>query len=84
MGEQMSMNLRCKEVALWQTPTHITYMCFSNNDGGWEGILYRYSEWVKGTLNGAWTSEDLADHKERVNNHLAELNLHKKLTFSIE
>lgn len=24
----MSVNLRCKEVELWQTPTHITYMCY--------------------------------------------------------
>lgn len=24
----MSMNLECKEVELWQTPTHITYMCY--------------------------------------------------------
>ncbi len=80
----MSMNLHCKEVPLWQTPTHITYMCYSNGDGGWKGILYRYSEWVKGTLTGVWkNTADLEDARQRVNEHLSELNSKKKLTFSI-
>jgi len=78
------MNLHCDEVALWQTPTHVTYMCYSNGDGGWKGILYRYSEWVKGTLNGSWKStEDLNDAKEAVANHLAQFNGKKELTFYI-
>ena len=33
----MSMNLECSELDLWQTPTWVTYICFSNYDGGWMG-----------------------------------------------
>ena len=80
----MSMNLWCEEVALWQTPTFITYMCYSNGDGGWKGILYRYSEWVKGTGNGAYkTVEDAQDAQYRIQAHLAQFSGKKKLTFSI-
>lgn len=78
------MNLDCKEVPLWQTPTHITHMCYSNGDGGWQGIRYRYCEWVKGTLNGTWQShEDLQDAQNHVKEHIAELMSKKNLTFSI-
>lgn len=80
----MSTNLHCKEVPLWQTPTWVTYVCYSNGDGGWKGILYRYSEWVKGTLNGSWSSiEDLDFARERVKNHLDQFKGKKKLTFEI-
>lgn len=80
----MSMNLNCTgtnktEIPLWQTPTAISYMCYSNNDGGWKGVLYRYTEWVKGHLNGVWTSpEELNEMRERVASHLAELEQAKK------
>lgn len=80
----MSMNLHCKEVDLWQTPTHITYMCYSNKNGGWKGIFYRYSEWVRGTLNGAYKNVEEAEWAcERVRDHLAQFEGKKKLTFSI-
>lgn len=80
----MSMNLHCEQVELWQTPTYITYMCYSNRDGGWKGILYRYSEWVKSFLNGCWKSnEDFEEMKDRIDKHLAALNSYKKLTFFI-
>jgi hypothetical protein len=80
----MSMNLQCKEVDLWQTPTSITYMCYSNKDGGSKGILYRYSEWVKGSLNRGYKDAEEADWaRENVNDHLAQFMGKKKLTFSI-
>lgn len=80
----MSMNLHCEEVELWQTPTWVTYMCYSNEDGGWKGIFYRYSEWVKGTANGAYpTKADVDWARERVKDHLAQFKGKKTLTFSI-
>lgn len=80
----MSMNLHCKEVDLWQTPTHITYMCYSNKDGGSKGILYRYSEWVRGTLNGSYkNAEEARWAREQVEEHLVQFMGKKKLTFSI-
>jgi hypothetical protein len=87
----MSTNLHCEEVALWQTPTHITNMCYSKNHGGWRGILYRYSEWVKSHKNGVYTTaaelRTLQIVKESIADHLQ--NLEKtakdkgKLTFSV-
>jgi hypothetical protein len=86
----MSMNLYCDEVELWQTPTYITYMCYSNEDGGWKGILYRYIEWVKDHTNGVWKDDQLDKYKEitdSVNEHIKELNtaakLYGRLTFSV-
>ena len=80
----MSMNLKCKEVDLWQTPTYITYMCYSNNDGGWKGILYRYSEWARGSMPGVYkNAQDSARATEQLREHLAQFEGKKKLTFSI-
>ena len=80
----MSMNLHCEEVDLWQTPTHITYMCFSNGDGGWQGILYRYTQWVKSCANGVYKSTQEADYAQQaVNDHLSKFKNKKVLTFSI-
>ena len=80
----MSMNLKCKEVDLWQTPTYITYMCYSNGDGGWKGILYRYSEWAKGSINGAYPSPREAGWaREQLRDHLAQFEGKKRLTFYI-
>jgi len=80
----MSMNLYCEEVELWQTPTYITYMCYSNNDGGFQGIRYRYTQWVKSHLNGVWDDvEDYTDTKERIKEHLEKLNSYKKLRFYV-
>lgn len=81
----MSMNLKCKEVDLWQTPTYITHMCYSNGDGGWKGILYRYSEWVKGGLySGVYKSAEEAQWaRDNIKDHLAKFEGKKRLTFSI-
>lgn len=73
----MSINLYCKEETLWQTPTYITNMCYSNNDGGWKGVKYRYIEWIRGQING----KDWAEIKELAEAHIRQLNTHKKLTF---
>lgn len=79
------MNLHCEEMELWQTPTHITYMCYSNQDGGWRGIKYRYVEWVKSSTNGVWKdAKELQWARERVNDHLKKLNRFKELHFSIQ
>ena len=82
----MSINLNAKEVKLWQTPTWVTNVCYSNKDGGWEGILYRYEEWVKSRLQGEWeNNQELNDMEAVVNDHLAKVHAaakkHKKLTF---
>ena len=29
----MSMNLKCNKMELWQTPTHVTYMCMMTSKG---------------------------------------------------
>ena len=84
----MSMNLEANEVDLWQTPTWVTYICYSNGDGGWKGILYRYEQWVKSRLQGVWQNvQDFEDMQETVRLHLetvhAAVKKHKKLTFTI-
>ena len=82
------MNLNAKEVTLLQTPTWITYICYSNGDGGWKGILYRYEQWVRSRTNGVWKNpKELDDTVAWVNEHMAKVNAaakkHKKLTFFI-
>lgn len=91
----MSMNLKCNEIDLWQTPTYITYMCYSNGDGGWKGILYRYKQWVRSHSNGVWGDGDNCDGsqedweiiKNNIKHHIAEIenviSISKKLTFSV-
>ena len=80
----MSLNLHCKEIDLWQTPTYITLICFSNNDGGWRGIKYRYETWVKSRLNGVWENEiEYENLKTSIKGHIKELNSFKKLNFYI-
>ncbi|MDD3353880.1 hypothetical protein [Zoogloea sp.] len=80
----MGINLHCNEENLWQTPTWVTYCVYSNGDGGWEGIKYRYIQWVKSHLDGVWqNSSDLAEMRVRVADHINNLSLHKKLNFSI-
>ena len=79
----MSMNLTLhdgeREINLWQTPTHITFMCLSsddygNPDGGMLGVRKRYLIWVDSHMNGVWNDaddlnamrENIAEHKEKV------------------
>ena len=80
----MSMNLQCEEIELWQTPTYITYMCYSEEDGGWQGIRYRYIEWVKSRLDGVWNDEqELKNMKELISSHIIEIMSFKELHFYI-
>lgn len=84
----MSMNLHCEETELWQTPTYISYMCYSNEDGGWKGIYYRYKKWVNNHTNGVWDNEEALEYKRSlVKDHLDCLEWcisnYGKLTFSI-
>ena len=71
----MSMNLKCNKLELWQTPTHISYMCLSNYDGGVAGVAYRYKQWVLYHLNGVWESQrDLEGMRSLVKAHLEDLD----------
>ena len=81
----MSMNLHCNKVDLWQTPTHISYMCTMNEEGARYEVtgkeakraLFSYIEWVKSTLNGVYsTPEEIQNyerHKESVQYHIEEV-----------
>lgn len=82
----MSMNLCCDEMDLWQTPSYITYMCYSEEDGGWEGIKRRYITWVKSHSNGVWRKEQYAEHdrvRADIKHHLEELDSYKTLNFFV-
>ena len=89
----MSMNLVCKEIRLYQTPTFISLMCYSNRQGGWKGILYRYVRWVCQQRQDA-INANVSDAKEQnrimkeYDAHLKyveeETKKHDKLTFSVE
>lgn len=80
----MSMNLACDQVELYQTPTYITYMCYSNNNGGWKGIKYRYIQWFESRLNGVYESlEEIDELEKQIKEHVDKLNSFKKLDFYI-
>jgi hypothetical protein len=76
-------------IDLWQTPTHITWMCLSYSpetkepDGGHEGVRRRYEEWVKSHRNGLWDSlEDLEGMSCRISDHLSTVQNVKNPEFS--
>lgn len=76
----MSINLNAATkkgvIALWQTPTQISYTILPAAVGEVEGAkakdaLMRYMEWVKYSTNGAWNSaEELQNAKQQVVEHL--------------
>jgi len=80
----MSMNLHCKQLELWQTPTHITYMCVMQDDGKISSnlkgkkarrALYMYRQWVRSCINGVWDDEEeRKSHEEFLNNHVKRIN----------
>lgn len=85
----MSMNLTCEGVDLWQTPTHITWMCLSYDplsgepDGGHEAVRRRYILWVESTLNGTWKDlDDLKWQRSRVADHIKQVKSIKNPKFS--
>lgn len=82
----MSMNLYFKanghKIDLFQTPTHITYMCLMGTDGpkvkvtgaAAKRAMYCYIEYLKGTLNGVVKATDMADYNERRGRIMDEAN----------
>mgnify|MGYP006281579305 CR=1 FL=1 len=71
----MSINLHCKEVKLWQTPTWVTYIIESKGDGGWRGILRRYKIWIESHSQGTWNSaEELRLQEELIADHLDQID----------
>ena len=74
-GKKMSMNLHCEGVSLKQTPTYISYMCYSNGDGGSKGILYRYEQWLWYNIGSVFENrEDYDEEATWIKEHLGELN----------
>ncbi len=85
----MSMNLTCEGVELWQTPTHITWMCLSYDpvsgepDGGHDAVRRRYILWVESSLNGTWhDADDLSWQRDRVKEHVKMIKAIKNPKFS--
>lgn len=69
------MNLYCNELDLWQTPTHITYMCMEADDPVTR--LRMYSHWVASQSNGVWTEDQMAEYnalRANIKAHIAEIN----------
>lgn len=75
----MSRNLFCMgkyEVPV-QIPTYISYMIWSNNDGGAEGVLFRLEQYFRHEaqidFNKTRNEKDQADIRERLDGHLADI-----------
>lgn len=76
----MSMNLNARTkngvIALWQTPTQVSYTILPESVGEVRGAkaaeaLTRYIAWVKYSTNGVWRSaEELQDAEQRVKEHI--------------
>lgn len=76
------MNLHCNMIELWQTPTYITYMCMTFDDGEpktrvngnqAKEALQRYIHWIKRPLGGAWNVREVRSHNDAVRFHLEEI-----------
>ncbi len=80
----MSMNLNCRQLKLWQTPSQITYMCMAQpySEPAWDvsgdeaqRALAIYRQWVKYSTNGTWHSDEaLNARREAVREHLAQID----------
>jgi hypothetical protein len=69
----MSINLHCNKIRLWQTPTHITYMCLVPEDP--VTALKMYTIWVESTTSGVWENLDaLMLARDNVHSHIDEVN----------
>jgi hypothetical protein len=85
----MSMNLKADKLELWQTPTWVTRMClYTVNEVGetvqdtWQAIRFRYTEWVKSSLNGVW--DDSGEYEQQqtiVRDHLRALRAAGEMKF---
>ncbi len=73
----MSMNLRCHEIEVWQTPTWLRkialYDAYSDIRDPVE-TTHIYMAWVKSHLDGVWyyTKED-NDRKQAILDHINEI-----------
>lgn len=82
-GTNMSMNLMCDELELYQTPTHITYMCLVNKSGlvrpkvtgnKAKRALQMYLRWVQSTIDGVWEDAGaLQSARDALDDHVAEV-----------
>ena len=75
----MSMNLHCDEFDLIQTSTFISCLIYSNNDGKWRGVYYRYKQWVL-------SRRSVATDKDYYDEHLSDLEsiaMLNKLHFTV-
>lgn len=50
----MSMNLHCNKYPIMQLPTYISYLIYSNNDGGSSGVVYRYEMYMRHLYQNAF------------------------------
>lgn len=75
----MSMNLHLQvdgyKIDLWQTPTRITNMCLVDENfrvasevkgKKAKRAIAIYLTWVRGTLDGAWESEEELDTQQEI------------------
>ncbi len=80
----MSMNLHCNKLDLWQTPTHITYMCMMTHEGVYSELngndairaLRIYMQWVSSFIPMICTQDDkkrIEELQQRVDSHLEEV-----------
>jgi hypothetical protein len=81
----MSMNLHVesnkseKPFDLLQTPTTMSYLIYSDGDGGPDRIMHRYTIWVESLVDGVYTDEkELKDKRTRIKKHLNALKTFKK------
>ena len=86
----MSINLTLSDnkekFKLWQTPTHITYMCLTPRNDKNSNILERYLFWVDSCRNDIRTDEEYQHMVERIQEHARAIKLwlqeHPNATFS--
>jgi hypothetical protein len=63
----MSLNLHCNKIELWQTPTYISVICLTSDDGYKDELkgakaksaLTRYCKWAELTFNGEKVKEHI-------------------------
>ena len=84
----MSMNLHAEDekgrsVKLWQTPSLITRIALNTVDGErqWEDTRFIYLEWVMSNLDGVWEMEERICMRDRIIEHVEEINSYDKLDF---
>ena len=74
----MSMNLYCKEISLWQTPTWISFLALYDSAGKRrtkKETLHIYTEWVRSKTQGVWMdATEYENMKTSVSEHLEELS----------